>query len=111
MHRGGLLRHLSEQARLCLAARDALLVARRMERNVERRAEGRLHADGTRLVALGLDLEVIDRGRGAVGLGGVLGADPLELAAVGVFEREVIGLGFDDTLIGVVGVYTQLVLS
>ena len=62
MHRGGLLRHLSEQAGLCLAARDALLVARRMEGNIERRTEGRLHADDGGFVSLGLDLEVIDSG-------------------------------------------------
>lgn len=57
MHRSGLFGHLLEQARLGLAPRDALLVARRMERNVERRAESRLHADDARLVALRLDLE------------------------------------------------------
>src|SRR5580700_3128985 len=90
MNCGGFLSDLLEQARLRLAARDALLVARRMERNVERRAEGCLHADDARLVAFGLDLEIVDRGRGAVGHGGVLAADSLELAAIRVSERELV---------------------
>src|ERR1700693_3217893 len=56
-NRSGLSRNLSQQSRLCLASRDALFVARRMQRDVKGCAESRLHTDDARLLTLGFDLK------------------------------------------------------
>lgn len=98
----GLLRNGSEQPSFLRAARYTLFAAYRMHRHVQGRGKRRLDVDSCRLVALRLDLEVVDCRSVRVGLSIVFARDTLEFAAIGVGQRETpYSLRLDGSIVGI----------